>query len=44
MQESNKKLVDFLTKQEVLSELLDLILQEPLRCRGQAAHHYLPVK
>ena len=25
----NKKLVDFLTKQEVLSELLDLILQEP---------------
>lgn len=25
----NKKLVDFLTKQEVLAELLDLILQEP---------------
>lgn len=25
----NKKLVEFLTKQEVLSELLDLILQEP---------------
>jgi len=25
----NKKLVDFLTKQEILAELLDLILQEP---------------
>eukprot|EP00090_Calanus_glacialis_P000849 TRINITY_DN1059_c0_g1_i2.p1 TRINITY_DN1059_c0_g1~~TRINITY_DN1059_c0_g1_i2.p1 ORF type:complete len:1001 (-),score=360.21 TRINITY_DN1059_c0_g1_i2:284-3286(-) len=25
----NKKLVDYLTKQEILSELLDLILQEP---------------
>lgn len=38
----NKKLVDFLTKQEVLSELLDLILQEPAEDVEEKVRFKLP--
>jgi len=38
----NKKLVEFLTKQEVLSELLDLILKEPPTDIEEKLRYHLP--
>jgi len=38
----NKKLVDYLTKQEILSELLDLILQEPSQDLEEKLRFKLP--